>query len=407
MSSEKTAMVLGGTNPHIDLLEKLKCRGFRTVLVDYLDNPPAKEFADKHIRESTLDFDRVLDIAQANKPDLVISSCVDQANSVCCYVAEKLKLPHPYSFETSKDATDKGRMKELFKKGGVPTSDFEVRSSLDFIPPSIEYPLVVKPVDANSSKGVHKVDNDCELKQYSRLAMGYSRAGRIILEKYCPGEEIQVDCMAVDGRASVLMTRGKRPQSARGLELNSKGSIVPAMLSGEEISQIGDIAQLICESFSLRNTPFFFQAKVYDGRVSVIEFAPRIGGGLSSKLIKIVTGVDILDCSIDSYLLDSMSPVAPRRTDKMFATLLLYMKPGVFDHIEGVNELKSFGCLEYYSELKRPGDEVGSELNSGNRVASLILSANSNSDLDRCISRATDLLKVINSDGVSCMRNDE
>ena len=48
------ALVLGGTNPHIELIKQLKERGYYVVLVDYLDNPPAKKYADIHEQESFL-----------------------------------------------------------------------------------------------------------------------------------------------------------------------------------------------------------------------------------------------------------------------------------------------------------------------------------------------------------------
>ena len=102
----KTAIVLGGTVPHIDLICQLKARGFKTVLVDYTVAPPAKEFADDHVRESTLDKDAVLRIASEKEANLVISTSVDQANVVCCYVAERQGLPHPYSYETALNVTD-------------------------------------------------------------------------------------------------------------------------------------------------------------------------------------------------------------------------------------------------------------------------------------------------------------
>ena len=82
----KTAIVLGGTVPHITLINKLKERGFYTILVDFFDNPPAQKYADEHIKESTLDKDVIVKIAQKRKVDLVISTCIDQANSICCYV---------------------------------------------------------------------------------------------------------------------------------------------------------------------------------------------------------------------------------------------------------------------------------------------------------------------------------
>ena len=93
MDSRPIAIVLGGTVPHVSLVQKLQKRGFYTILLDYLDNPPAKQYADEHIKESTLDKDAVLEVAKQKNAAIVISTCVDQANSICCYVAEKLKMP--------------------------------------------------------------------------------------------------------------------------------------------------------------------------------------------------------------------------------------------------------------------------------------------------------------------------
>ena len=57
--NKPVAIVLGGTVPHVHLIELLKLQGYYTVLVDYTTNPPAKKFADEHIKESTLDKDGV------------------------------------------------------------------------------------------------------------------------------------------------------------------------------------------------------------------------------------------------------------------------------------------------------------------------------------------------------------
>ena len=104
------AIVLGGTAPHVLLVDKLHERGYHVVLVDYLSNPPARRVADEHIQASTLDKEKMLEIAKEKKASLIISTCIDQAFSVCCYVAEQLNHPHPYSCETSLYVTNKGLM---------------------------------------------------------------------------------------------------------------------------------------------------------------------------------------------------------------------------------------------------------------------------------------------------------
>ena len=60
MDSRKKVLVLGGNVPHRTLIHKLKLKGYFIVLIDYLDNPPAKSVADEHIQISTLDKEKVL-----------------------------------------------------------------------------------------------------------------------------------------------------------------------------------------------------------------------------------------------------------------------------------------------------------------------------------------------------------
>ena len=123
---KRVAIVLGGTVPHKYLINNLKERGFYTILIDYYSNPPAKTDADEHIQESTLDKEKVLEIAKNRNASLVISGCVDQANVTACYVSEKIGLHVPYSYETALRVTDKKLMKEGMVKAGIPTANYQL-----------------------------------------------------------------------------------------------------------------------------------------------------------------------------------------------------------------------------------------------------------------------------------------
>ncbi|MBO7602254.1 MAG: hypothetical protein J6S94_04385, partial [Bacteroidaceae bacterium] len=214
------AIVLGGTSPHILLVDKLHERGFYVILIDYLDNPPAKRVADEHIQESTLDKEKVLEVAKARNAQLVISACIDQTNSICCYVAEKLGLPHPYSYQTSLCVTDKGLMKRIMVDNGIPTSSFTTTASIETIDwEKIEFPAVVKPVDCNSSKGVRRVDSVEETKQRVVEAISLSRTKTAIIEGFNHGEEIQVDCLATESDVKVVMTRQKQKIASKGNDM--------------------------------------------------------------------------------------------------------------------------------------------------------------------------------------------
>lgn len=408
MMERLTALVLGGTAPHKMLVDKLHERGYYVVLVDYLVNPPAKRVADEHIQASTLDKEKVLAIAKEKCASLVISTCIDQANSVCCYVADKLNLPRPYSYETSLYVTNKGLMKTRMKEYDVPTSPFILAKNINNVNWSkVRFPCVVKPVDCNSSKGVHRADSMEEAKPYLEEAIFLSPTNEAIIEDYCPGEEIQVDCVALENDADVVMTRSKvKMKCELGNVLNSVGSIVPAQLSDSLSSKLKNIAQNIAKGFGLSNTPFFYQAIVSNDKVNVLEFAPRVGGGLSYYMIKNFTGFDAVEAAVDSFL---GHPISKNyyRPQKVYRTCLLYAKPCTFDHIQGMEELKKEGLITEFFVTKSKGDVIDGDMRSSNRVGSFIVQASDINDLNARVSRCLNRIGIIDVKGnnVFCLSN--
>ena len=400
MMDKPVAIVLGGTAPHVLLVNKMHERGYYVVLVDYLPNPPTKKVADEHVLASTLDKEQVLTIAKERGASLVISTCIDQANSVCCYVAEKLGLPHPYSYETSLYVTNKGLMKSRMKEYDVPSSSYLLTKSADGVDwNNVSFPCVVKPVDCNSSKGVHRADSIDEAKPFVAEALNLSQTGEAIIEGFCAGDEIQVDCVALDGDADVVMTRSKVKSPGRNeAVLNSFGSIVPAQVSGKVLPKLKQIAVNIAKGFGLRNTPFFYQAIVSDEEVNVLEFAPRVGGGLSYYMIKNFVGFDAVEAAVDSFL---GQPI-PRNyhvPNKYFRTCLLYSRPCTFDHIEGMEELKMEGIVRECFITKSKGDVIDGDMRSSNRVGSYILEAETMHELQERLAVCINRIKVIDNKG--------
>lgn len=393
------AIVLGGTSPHILLVDKLHERGFYVILIDYLDNPPAKRVADEHIQESTLDKEKVLEVAQDRHAKLVISACIDQTNSVCCYVAEKLGLPHPYSYETSLCVTDKGLMKKIMVDNGIPTSSFTTTGSVEAIDwAKIEFPAVVKPVDCNSSKGVRRVDSMEETKQRVVEAISLSRTKTAIIEGFNRGEEIQVDCLATDSDVKVVMTRQKQKIASKGndMVLQSFGSVFPAPISKELQDQAKDIATKIAKAFGLKNTPFFYQAIVTDDGIKVLEFAPRIGGGLSYYMLNKFADYDAVEYVIDSYLGKQLK-YEPMSNNCYQSTILLYMVSGIFDHISGLAELKEDGIVYDTFVMKMKGDVVDGDMRSSNRVAAFVVQGDSYDELKRKARLALEKVEVFDN----------
>ena len=406
-NNKPVAIVLGGTNPHIELIKHLKERGYYVILIDYYDHPPAKEYADYHIQESTLDISAVLRMATHYKAELVISACIDQANSVCCSIAETLGLPRPYSYETSRLVTIKSKMKDIMLSNKIPTSWYFYASAVEHIPwEQVQYPAVIKPVDCNSSKGVRKVDNVEEAKVRFDEAIQLSRSGEALIEGYVDGTEIQVDCFA-DVEKTVLVLVREKKQINRELseEMNSEGSIIPSPICSGINERLKDIAISIAKAFGLINTPFFYQAIVdKNNNINILEFAPRVGGGLSYYLLKEISGFDAIDAVIDSYI-GIHKCFEPREVEHYYSTNLLYMNEGIFDHIEGFSEAKERGLIKEYFVYKKQGEFIDGMLRSGNRIGAFIVEADSIGELKEKETAAYGIIKIIDAMGQSQMRD--
>ena len=412
----KTTLVLGGTYPHIALIQKLKARGYYTILVDYLDYPSAKPFADEHIQESTLDKDKVFELAKLINADLVISTCIDQANVTCCYVAEKLGLPTPYSYETSLNVTDKVRMKQIMIANQIPTSrHYTISSFNEYDSERLRFPIIVKPADSNSSKGVRRIEKDePDAEKYIKDALSLSRNGEAIIEEFIVGREIGADCMIVNHKAHMVMTRERRKIDKNNTDAIQQiyGSFWPADLTEQHVEQLRIIAEKIALAFNLDNTPLMMQTILANDEFDVIEFGARIGGGDNYQIIEELTGYDIIQNAIRSFLSEPIEVSDLGKRSKLLMDNYLYVNPPK----DSDSEKQVFGCvsyndtarqnIEYEKVYRKKGDAIGYTISSNNRVGCFVVSGKTEQELLKKQALVVANMEIYDVDGKAIMRKD-
>ena len=376
------AIVLGGTAPHIELIRQLHERGYRVVLADYLPNPPAKKYADFHEQVSTLDKEAVLDVAIKHHANLIISACVDQANITACYVAEKLDLSHPYSYQLANDITNKGYMKKVMFDNEIPTTRYIFLSANENLGDfNLHFPVMVKPADSCAASGVKKANTKEELIRFLEEAKHVSRTGRTVIEEFFSGVEVSVYAFVQGGKANILMI-SERLSIIEGEKqvLKCYATITPPNITTEAYFKIEKYTTEIANVFHLDNTPLHVQFICNGDDVNVIEFAPRVGGGISYENIKNNTGFDIISATIDSYL-ENRVDVQYHRSEKFFSVNLAYGLPSVFDRMEGVDKLISQGYIDSIHYHKTPGMAITDDRASGGRIAAILVSGASRKEV--------------------------
>lgn len=393
------ALVLAGGFPQIALIKELSSRGIVTVLADYFENPVAKPYADIFYRVSTLDTEAITSIAKAQKVDFLITACTDQALLSVAKVSKELNLPCYIDYDTALNVTNKQYMKNIFKKENISTANFKILKEFcqDEIK-DLRFPLIVKPVDCNSSKGVIKVENIAEAKNAFNNAVKLSRTDTAIIEEYIEGTELSVDVYVEGGVAKVLLVSqlDKIPTEDKFVIYRSK---TPQNLSETIKEQIRKTAQQIADAFNIKNAPMLIQMISNGEKVFVLEFSARTGGGAKYLMIEKMSGFDVIKAVVDLTLGEFPKVEQKNIKNKFFATEFFYCHKGIYDHLENFDVLEKQGVISNYYCFKSKGSEFTTIENSGDRIAGFSIFTNTKEDLIKRHKTAFNGLKVINSCG--------
>jgi len=402
----KRIIVLGGGADQVDLLRELKKRGYYTVLVDYYPNPVARPHCDVHVQESTLDREAVLRLAKEYHADNIITACIDQALLTVAYVAEQLGFPRQLSYQQALNMTSKVYMKKVMTEHGIPTPKYRRVDSCDgSLVDGMQFPLMVKPSDSNGSFGVRRANNESELRTFTKAALAISRSHLAVIEEFRSGIEVGVDCYISNKKARVLMMGQVNKKPVGDSVLLIFQTLIPAAISDGAKSGIAEILDAIVRAFDLDNTPLLLQVLVNGDEVSVIEFAPRIGGASKHRTIHLATGFNILSANIDAAF-GKVPDVEAFPVKGYYSRNHIYALPKVYGWCSGYEELKQDGTIVEFIINKTRGMRIPYDLASRSRVANFLVKAESR-ELVMCkIRRAVDRLEVYDVEGRPIMRKD-
>ncbi|MBR5156076.1 MAG: ATP-grasp domain-containing protein [Clostridia bacterium] len=400
------ALVLCGGVPQIALIKELKSRGITTLLADMNENVPARQYADEFYKVSVLDVDAIRELAIDQKVDFLITVCADQVLQVVAQVSEELGLPCYLDFATAENVSKKSYMKKIFWENHIPTSQYVIMDTLDTEKiKHLEYPLIVKPVDAYSSRGVCKINNPSELPRAFENAKNISRTKTAIVEEFVQGDEISVDVYVEDGKAHILCLTNLYKIGEDGKFVINR-SRIPADVSEKITSQIAQTAQKIADAFGLKNTPMLIQLISTGEKISVIEFCARTGGGIKFLMIKKNSGFDVVKAVVDLTLGEKPHIEKIDAPNKFTINEFVYCNKGTLSHLEGFDELLREGIISDYKQFKFSGTEFDKINGSGDRVAYFSIEDDTFDDVSKKHAIANSRIRAVSENGEDLIRHD-
>ncbi|WP_036932005.1 acetyl-CoA carboxylase biotin carboxylase subunit family protein [Prevotella sp. HUN102] len=386
-------IVLAGGADQIALINELKKRRHRIILIDYFEDPIAKPYSDIHYQESTLDDVKVKQIAIKEKADMICTACTDQALLTVAKVSEELNLPCYLSYKTALNVTNKSYMKDTMINGNIPTAKYIITDCYrPNIISNLDFPLVVKPVDCNSSKGVTKVYDHNALKKAIIEDIQLSRTRTVIVEEFKTGEEISADFYIEGNNAKFLCaTKSKKIKNTNSFTIVQ--SYYPALTTEEE-KKITHIANKIATVFELKDCPLLIQCIQSVDSFYIIEFSARMGGGSKYKLIEYISGINIMQTYVDRILGERPS-ITPIKNVSYATMNYVYSQNGTFRCIKGQENLLEKGIINEFFQYQKDGTTNNKHNTSSDRPCGYLVIANSEEEMEQKIIIADNSLRII------------
>ena len=143
-----------------------------------------------------------------------------------------------------------------------------------------------------------------------------------------------------------------------------------------------------------------------DTKESVLEFSARTGGGAKYLLLKKASGFDPISAVIDLTLGEKPIVGEIQSESKYIINEFLYCYPGIFDRLDGFEQLKMEGVISEYWQFKWQGAKIITANTSSDRVASITIQADTFEEIVSKHNRAASRIKVLNSEGKDILRHD-
>ncbi len=253
--SGKSIMIFGAGVNQLELIRESRQLGISTIVIDPQADPPGKPEADFFYSIDGNDYETTRTIALKHKVDGIVTGQMEKPLRLMAKLAGELGFIFN-SPEVTERCTDKWLMKETFRSGNIPCAEGILINRAGSVPEKlsggITYPVIIKPRDAFSSRGVYRCDNLDEVKAHIEESRSFSSSGDVLLEEFLEGKEYSVEAITFRGETSIIQYTEKfitpYPNTVE------TGHLQPADLTSTEKNAISAVVKSALTALGIENS---------------------------------------------------------------------------------------------------------------------------------------------------------
>lgn len=409
----KKLLVLAANPETSSAVMKATEMGVYTIVTDNNPNAYAKRYASKPANVNAVDVDALEALAREEQVDGVLLGVAEALMPTYAELCTRLNVPCFGTKEQFELLADKERFKRACRENGVP-----VVEEYPFDPAAgeaalrnIPLPVVVKPVDSSSSKGISVCKTFEELKEGIEKALEFSKSKRLLIEKYMTGEEVVIYYAFQNGEVSLLsMCDRYTNKDQKGVAQLPTSYIFPSKHLEKYRSEVDENVRNLFKNLGIQNGVMFIQSFIdEDGGVRFYEPGYRLNGAQEHYIIGATTGIDAKEMLINFALTGKMSDkriadaADPRLNGHYACKLSPLVKLGKISKIVGLDKIAAMKEVVSVNPSYDEGDTVEGYGTLKQIICRFFVVADSSKDLQAALDRIFDCLDVLDEQGNSMM----
>ena len=398
----KKLLILGANPETVSLIKKAKEMGIYTIVTDYDPNAFAKKYADQAENVNAVDVEALIDLAKRENVDGVAVGVAEALLPAYCEVCKRLGMPAYSTPEVFEVMIRKDYFKEKCREYGVPTiREFDI-NNLD----EVVYPVIVKPVDSCSSKGIRVFKDREELDYAIAYALEFSRSKKYIMEEYMCGDEVISYYVMQEGNPIFVGMCDRYTYKAReDLVQLPTSYIFPSRHIDSYMKHTDKAVKDMIKCLGLNNGSIFFQCFVdNEGIVRTYEPGYRLNGAQEHLIVSKVSGIDAKEMYINYALYGKVAdtdlePLSNPKPFEISCKLSPLVKTGKISKIIGLEEIFSMSDVVSVNPSYNEGDTVTGEGTLKQIICRFFIVSKNKTSLKMTIDEIQSKLKVIDENG--------
>lgn len=264
---------------------------------------------------------------------------------------------------------------------------------------AVGLPCVLKPADDSGSNLVLLCDSEQEAARHAAEVLavttnvrGQRTAGVALVEEYLPGLELSAEMFSVAGTATCV---GLTRKSVGGLpHFVETGHVFPADLPDDVAADVVGTVERALAAAGWEFGATHVEVKLTPTGPAIVEINARLAGGMIPELVRLATGIDLLEQQLRAF---AGLPVRLTAARARHAGIRFIIAPLAGTLVEVVGTAKARGVpgVESVVVTMAAGRSVRPARNAYDRLGYLIAVGDSVAEVDAALKLAYDHIEVI------------